>query len=68
MQPGTFTPSVGCRTRYGLMANPWDARNYYHFMKISDMTTGYTWDGSRNFITAPSTIQLTAGGPLVMPA
>lgn len=68
MQPGTFTPSIGCRTRYGLMANPWDARNYYHFMKIANLSDGYTWDGSRNFIGKPSTLQLTSGGPIVMPA
>lgn len=69
MQPGTFTPSIGCRTRYGLMANPWDARNYYHFMKIGDLTTGYTWDGSRNFIAIPSKTLLDGmgGGKPVMP-
>ncbi len=70
MQPGSFTPSIGCRTRYGLMSNPWDARNFYHFMKISDMTTGYQWNTSRNFITAPSAIPLAGmgGGSPIMPA
>ena len=70
MQPGTFTPSIGCRTRYGLMANPWDARNYYHFMKVTTYSEdGYTWDSGRHFITAPSAIPLEGmgGGQPVMP-
>lgn len=69
MQPGSFTPSIGCRTRYGLMSNPWDARNFYHFMKVTDMTGTYQWNTSRNFITAPSAIPLPGmgGGAPVMP-
>ena len=61
MQPGSFTPSIGARTRYGLMANPWDARNFYHFMKIADLNsdTTYTWGGQRQFIAKPSPINLT---------
>lgn len=61
LQPGSFTPSIGARTRYGLMANPWDARNFYHFMKIADLTNseGYTWGGQRQFIAQPSPINLT---------
>lgn len=57
MQPGSFTPSVGCRTRYGLMANPWDAKNFYAFMKISDLGSGantYNWQSERRFIAEPS--------------
>ena len=38
VQPGTFTPSVGARTRYGLMSSPWDARNFYHFMKVTGVS------------------------------
>ena len=34
MQPGSFTPSVGARTRYGILSNPWDAKNFYHFMRV----------------------------------
>lgn len=59
MQPGTFTPSVGARTRYGIMANPWDARNFYHFMKIETVGT-YTWTSARQFIAEPSPINLAA--------
>ena len=59
MQPGTFTPSIGARTRYGVMNNVWDARNFYHFMKISAVGGSYTWDGSRQFIATPSKINLT---------
>lgn len=50
MQPDSFTPSVGARTRYGVMNTPWDAKNYYHFMKVDGLTKSYTWDGSRQFI------------------
>ena len=56
IQPGTFTPSVGARTRYGLMSSPWDAKNYYTFMKITGMNDPYAFSsGSRQFVapTAP---------------
>lgn len=73
MQPGTFTPSIGARTRYGVMSNPWDARNYYHFMKITTYTAdGYTWDSGRHFIAKPSNLVPAftgaQGGPVVNPA
>lgn len=69
LQPGTFTPSVGARTRYGIMSNPWDARNFYHFMKIENCAGEYSWNGMRNFIAQPSNIQLPGmgGGKQVMP-
>ena len=62
LQPGSFTPSVGARTRYGIMSNPWDARNYYAFMKIdlaSGWNAGYEWSGKRQFIAEPSAINTT---------
>lgn len=59
LQPGSFTPSIGARTRYGLMANPWDARNFYHFMKIDNISGGYEWGGPRQFIAKPSPVNLT---------
>ena len=59
MQPGSFTPSVGARTRYGIMSNPWDAKNFYHFMKITDIDGQYAWNGQRHFIATPSRINLT---------
>ena len=60
LQPGTFTPSVGARTRYGVMSTPWDAKNYYHFMKV-DLAAGkpYAWTTNRQFIAKPSDIKLT---------
>lgn len=58
MQPGTFTPSVGARTRYGIMANPWDARNFYHFMKVETIGS-YSWTSARQFIAEPSPINLS---------
>ena len=69
MQPGSFTPSVGARTRYGIMNNPWDAKNYYTYMKIEGCTSEYHWNGSRHFIgeTSPlMTLPPNAGAP-VMP-
>ena len=59
MQPGSFTPSVGARTRYGIMSNPWDARNFYHFMKVTSVDKPYAWNGDRHFIATPSPINLT---------
>ena len=50
--PNTFTPALGARTRYGLMANPWDARLFYHFIKIAGLNASdvYTWGGARQFL------------------
>ena len=64
MQPGTFTYSIGARTRYGVMSNPWDAKNYYHFMKIGALDKGYVWGGDRHFIATPSKIRLDATAPV----
>lgn len=52
MRPDTFTPQIGARTRYGLMDNPWDAKLFYHFIKIAGLNAGdlYTWGGNRTFI------------------
>lgn len=70
MQPDTFTYSIGARTRYGVMSNPWDAKNYYAFIKVEGITGSYTWNTSRHFIAEPSNIvpQGWAGGSPVMPA
>lgn len=70
LQPGTFTPSVACRTRYGVMSNPWDAKNYYAFMKITDLVGGeYNWGGQRHFIgqTSPLKLEGVEFGPTTMP-
>lgn len=57
IQPGSFTPSVGARTRYGIMNSPWDARNYYTFMKITHMNGQYQFgEGLRQFVGATSTV------------
>lgn len=58
LQPGSFTPSVGARTRYGIMSNPWDARNFYHFMRVTDTSKDYEWAGMRHFIAPMSPIAL----------
>lgn len=54
IQPGSFTPSIGARTRYGLMSNPWDAKNYYTFMKITQMNTGYKFNETARVFLAPT--------------
>jgi hypothetical protein len=59
LQPGTFTYSIGARTRYGVMSNPWDARNYYAFMKVGQLDAGYEWNSGRQFIATPTPIQIT---------
>lgn len=52
IQPGTFTPSVGARTRYGIMSSPWDAKNYYTFIKVTGMNEPYQWnETTRNFLS-----------------
>lgn len=72
-QPETFSYSIGARTRYGIMSSPWDAKNYYHFMKIGDLTEGYKWsETERHFITETSKVVLTGdpkpgAGTSVMP-
>lgn len=52
MRPDSFTPVIGARTRYGLMDNPWDARLFYHFIKIAGLNASetYQWNGDRVFI------------------
>lgn len=68
-QPDTFSYSIGARTRYGIMNNPFDAKNYYHFMKVENMTAPYTWNGDRHFIAEPSKLQVNGwnGGSPVQP-
>lgn len=56
IQPGSFTPSIGCRTRYGIMSSPWDSKNYYTFMKITDMTNEYSFTSARQFLAPTSPI------------
>lgn len=50
----SFNPQIGARTRYGLLNNPWDARNYYTFIKIDgiDGTVNTIGNGKGKF-TAP---------------
>lgn len=54
IQPGSFTPSVGARTRYGIMSSPWDAKNFYTFMKITGVSTGYSFTDKSRVFVAPS--------------
>ena len=61
LQPGSFTPSVGARTRYGIMSSPWDAARYYAFINVTGLTDSYAWNSdTRHFLTdvspAPSNV------------
>lgn len=69
VQPRSFSWSVGARTRYGLMANPFDASRYYAFIKVDNCTSEYTWNGARHFVGETSPIKFPAvnGGSPVMP-
>lgn len=37
MRPDTFTPQLGARTRYGLVANPMDAATYYKLVIVTNV-------------------------------
>lgn len=37
MRPDTFTPQLGARTRYGLVANPLDAAAYYKLVVVTNI-------------------------------
>lgn len=42
------------------MNNPWDAKNYYAFMKIEDMSEEYTWNDSKRVFVG-KTSDITTG-------
>lgn len=64
VQPGTFTPSIGARTRYGLLDSPWESKNFYAFIKIDKLDGKYEWNEKRQFITKPSTVAETTFKPV----
>lgn len=64
VQPGTFTPSIGARTRYGLLDSPWESKNFYAFIKIEKLDGTYEWNKTRQFITTPSTVAETTFKPV----
>jgi hypothetical protein len=47
-----FTPAIMCRTRYGVVDSPWEAGNYYHFVRIDNlMASSYQLaTGDRHFL------------------
>lgn len=64
VQPGTFTPSIGARTRYGLLDSPWESKNFYAFIKIEDLDGMYTFStDKRQFIMTPSPVEETTFKP-----
>lgn len=64
LDPETFTPRIGARTRYGIMNNVWDARNYYHFIQIDDLSQTYTWGGNRQFLQEFTVPGNNSGNPI----
>lgn len=64
IQPGSYTPSVGARTRYGLLDSPWESKNFYAFIKIEKLDGTYEWNKARQFITTPSTVEETTFKPV----
>ena len=56
INPDTLTPMIGARTRYGVMNSVWDAKNYYHFITIKDLTAGYEFNQSRKFVQSLSKV------------
>ena len=45
-----FSPRIGVRTRYGVLANLFGSANYYHFISVSGITsTALLADGGRVF-------------------
>ena len=56
INPDTLTPVIGARTRYGIMNSVWDAKNYYHFITIKDLTQGYDFNTNRHFIQSISKV------------
>ena len=63
--PQSFTPAIGARTRYGVMSNPWDAKNYYHFMKVTGLNGTYSFSSSDRQFLAPT---VTVANPSTSPA
>ena len=57
-----FTPAIGARTRYGMMSTPWDAKNYYHMVKIAGLTNGYSFTANTRQFLQNSTAYVS-GGP-----
>lgn len=49
IDPNTFSPRIGARTRYGILSNLFGAGNYYHFIMVSGLTNvGLVGDSSSN--------------------
>lgn len=38
VDPHTFSPILGARTRYGVLDNIWGSGNYYYFMKLENLS------------------------------
>ncbi len=54
-RPDTFTPTVGARTRYGILNNPWDAKNFYTMITIKGIDTEYSLTASGRYFVGETT-------------
>ena len=50
VRPDTFTPTIGARTRYGMLNNPWDAKNFYNMITLDLDGTYSLTDNKRKFV------------------
>lgn len=51
VDPNTFAPRLGARTRYGILSHVFGANLYYHFIRVADLTqTALYSDDSGNRI------------------
>lgn len=56
-----FTPAIGARTRYGMMSTPWDAKNYYHMVKIAGLQAPYSFSAATRQFLQNSTAYANGG-------
>lgn len=50
VDPDTFTPKMGVRTRYGILENLLGAGNFGHFIEIANLNAQVAADGGRIFM------------------
>jgi hypothetical protein len=50
VDPNTFTPKMGVRTRYGILSNLLGAGNFGHFIQVANLNSSVAADGGRIFM------------------
>jgi hypothetical protein len=49
INPTDFSPVLGARTRYGILSHLFGSGNFYHFIRVADLTNLCMSEGSRYF-------------------